>query len=171
VRLRLATALAVTLLGLTAWPATAAPNFHLFDQRGRMVSLSEFAGKPVVIYFWTSWSGRAASELAWLQSHRPRDIVLLAVNESVTEEAPASVKEGVEAMHLRIPVLFDDLGEAAHTLGIRELPGLVALDASHRVAYRHTGALNRAVIQEAVRAAVPVRAPGTGLGPASPRPA
>ena len=134
-----------------------------------MVSLSEFAGKPVVLFFWASWSGHAEPALVWFQSQGRSDIVLLAVNESVTEEAPDAVRERVQAMHLGIPVLFDDLGEAAHTLGIRELPGLVALDASHRVAYRRTGAMNSAIIREAVRAAVQVRAPRTGPAPASPR--
>jgi cytochrome c biogenesis protein CcmG/thiol:disulfide interchange protein DsbE len=35
--------------------ATAAPAFSLQNEAGATVSLSDFAGKPVVLHFWATW--------------------------------------------------------------------------------------------------------------------
>ncbi len=46
----------VTELGLTEIPGDlAAPAFHLPDLEGRMVSLQDYQGKVVMLYFWTTW--------------------------------------------------------------------------------------------------------------------
>jgi len=36
-------------------PPIKAPEFQLMDLNQRKVSLSEFAGKGVLVYFWASW--------------------------------------------------------------------------------------------------------------------
>lgn len=170
-RLLAALALALAWLTVSAHPAGAAPRFHLFDQQGRMVSLAEFAGRPVVLFFWASWSAQPDSSLALFQSHGQSPAVLLAIDESVTEEEPAAVRARVQAMHLGIAVLFDDLGEAADALGVHSLPAVVALDASHKVVYRKTGALSADTMERAVRAATGRRsALRTGPSPAFFRP-
>lgn len=163
-----AVAIAAALVGFSPSVVGAAPNFHLFDQQGRMVSLNEFAGRPVVLFFWASWSGPVDSVLASFQAHGRGNVVLLAIDESVTEEAPQSVRERVQAMHLGIPVLFDDLGEAAETLEIRALPGIVALDASHEVVYRKVNGVTLEDMAAAVRAASGLRALRTDPARASP---
>ena len=41
----------------------AAPEFTVYDAEGQPVSLSEFADRPIVLYFWASWNdqiGRAS---------------------------------------------------------------------------------------------------------------
>jgi hypothetical protein len=46
----------VTALGLTEIQSDrAAPAFRLPDLEGRMVSLKEYQGKVVMLYFWTTW--------------------------------------------------------------------------------------------------------------------
>lgn len=136
-----------------ASPAAAGPNFHLFDQQGQMVSLNEFAGRPVVLFFWASWCERADQSLATFQAADHVGVTLLAIDETVVEEAPEAVKEHVQGLHLTIPVLFDDLGEAAQILDVKTLPGIVALDVRHRVVYRMIGNPSPADVRAAVRAA------------------
>ena len=46
----------VTALGLTEIPSDlAAPAFRLPDLEGRIVSLQDYQGKVVMLYFWTTW--------------------------------------------------------------------------------------------------------------------
>ena len=46
----------LTELGLTEIPGDrAAPAFRLPDLEGRLVSLQEYRGKVVMLYFWTTW--------------------------------------------------------------------------------------------------------------------
>lgn len=46
----------ITALGLTEIPGDrAAPAFRLPDLEGRMVSLEDYRGKVVMLYFWTTW--------------------------------------------------------------------------------------------------------------------
>lgn len=46
----------LTALGLSAIPDhPAAPAFRLPDLEGRMVSLQDYRGKVVMLYFWTTW--------------------------------------------------------------------------------------------------------------------
>lgn len=43
-------------LGLTEIPGDlTAPSFRLPDLEGRMVSLQDYQGKVVMLYFWTTW--------------------------------------------------------------------------------------------------------------------
>lgn len=46
----------ITALGLSEIPGDrAAPAFRLPDLEGRMVSLEDYRGKVVMLYFWTTW--------------------------------------------------------------------------------------------------------------------
>lgn len=46
----------ITALGLTEIRGDrAAPAFRLPDLEGRMVSLEDYRGKVVMLYFWTTW--------------------------------------------------------------------------------------------------------------------
>lgn len=133
--------LALLLVVIMLWPsgARAAANFHLFDQQGHMLSLEDFAGHPMALLFWATWCRDGErSLLAFHRSQRP-GIVFLAVDESVGEEDPDLVRAHVQSLHLRIPVLFDDLGEAADALKVTSLPTLVLLDRRHAVVLRRAG--------------------------------
>jgi cytochrome oxidase Cu insertion factor (SCO1/SenC/PrrC family) len=46
----------VTELGLTEIPGDrTTPSFRLADLEGRMVSLQDYQGKVVMLYFWATW--------------------------------------------------------------------------------------------------------------------
>jgi len=47
---------ALTALGLNPIPdSLVAPAFRLLDLAGKMVSLQDYQGKVVMLYFWTTW--------------------------------------------------------------------------------------------------------------------
>jgi peroxiredoxin len=46
---------------------SAAPDFQLPDINGQLVSLSQFIGKPVLLYVWATWSPPCKQEMTYLQ--------------------------------------------------------------------------------------------------------
>jgi len=60
------------------------PNFEYVDLAGHPVRLSDYRGKPVVVYFWSSWcSGcrRQAADLrALYQRYRPLEVEILGIS-------------------------------------------------------------------------------------------
>src|SRR5574337_650162 len=61
-----------------------APEFRLQAQDGRLVSLSEFRGKVVMVHFWATWCPPCVEEIPTLDKlyHElaAKDFVMLAVN-------------------------------------------------------------------------------------------
>ena len=49
-------------------PGTVAPDFTLKDIDGRLVSLSDFRGKQVVLHFWASWCPDCREETPQLKA-------------------------------------------------------------------------------------------------------
>lgn len=112
-------------------PGQAAPDFVLEEQgTGRLVRLSEFRGKVVVLNFWATWCPPCIAEMPDLQALHVAhagadDLVVLAVN---VEEPPEAVEEFRQQRPLSMPVLSDRSGEVRRHYGLPGLPGTFFID-------------------------------------------
>jgi peroxiredoxin len=116
-------AVGIIILGAAIWAAVGfigfpgacpagidspAPDFTLKTVEGDSVSLSDFRGKFVMLYWWHSSYVSCAYDLLYMKevfnSSLPEDTVLLAIN---TGESASSVKAYVEILGLPITVLLD----------------------------------------------------------------
>ncbi|HET6373552.1 MAG TPA: peroxiredoxin family protein [Candidatus Polarisedimenticolia bacterium] len=78
-------------------PGQPAPSFTYHDVAGREVRLTDYKGRPVVIYFWASWCGACAGQAADLvqlyEKHRRQGLEILGVSFDLDREAMSRFRQ------------------------------------------------------------------------------
>lgn len=120
-----------------------APELELETLDGNVVSLEDFRGKPVFINFWATWCPPCRAEMPDIQRfYEDKDVVVLAVNLSHTEDSLSTVRSFSEDRDLTFPVLVDKEGIVAETYKVHAYPTSYLIDADGRVQYMALGAMN-----------------------------
>lgn len=88
--------LIIAAFGCKKPPQTSAlPKAELQDLSGKKVSLSDFAGKPVIVNFWATWCGPCRFEIPMLndlnKKYSSHGLVILGV--STDEDGASAVRE------------------------------------------------------------------------------
>jgi peroxiredoxin len=142
---------AAALLGLAAtqFGATAsstltigapAPQFTLMDQDGKPVSLSDYAGKVVVLE-WTNpgcpfvqrhYKAKTMTTLA--DEYKDKGVVWLAIN-STASQTVAEAKSWIEQNHIGYPELNDAAGTVGHMYDAKTTPEMYVITKAGTVAY------------------------------------
>ncbi len=101
-----------------------APNFHLQDLHGNMMSLSQFRGKVVLLNFWATWCGPCRIEMPAMehlyQTLSRQDFEILAV--STDPQGMAVTRPFQREMGFTFPILHDPDMRIGLTYGARTLP-------------------------------------------------
>lgn len=104
-------------------PGDAAHPFTLTHLDGRSVSLSDYAGRPVVLRFWSDWCAFCTEEMADIQTvfdaHKEEGLVVLAVNVGQERERAADF---MTSLGLTYDCLLDTESEVASLYGVTGLP-------------------------------------------------
>lgn len=139
------TPLAVTLPPLpTPAPIVDAPvlDFTLPAlATGDLVSLSDYAGRPVFLNFWATWCEPCKRELPAFEQFTAEQgdegAVVLAVNSGEDE---ATVRDFLDAQGVTgLRVLFDPEASAAEQYGVFQIPVTFVIDTDGYVRYPHYG--------------------------------
>jgi peroxiredoxin len=154
-RSRLVTVLVLALIALTAvylfsqyiersppYVGRPAPDVPLNALRdGRRVSLSDFAGRVVVLDFWSTSCGACVEALPELEAvyraYRGRGAEVLGIN--LEPGIEPSVRAFVRSRGLTYPMYVDATGEARSRYKVRSIPFLVVIGADGIVRWTHRG--------------------------------
>jgi peroxiredoxin len=121
----------------------AAPLFTLRDLAGTPHALKDAIGKRgMVILFWAGWSDRSVEELRRLDGAaatlEANGVTIAAVNverSSLDEAGAAQLREQVNRLHVRVPVLVDRGLELFHAYGVVTVPSTAVVDERGRLSY------------------------------------
>ena len=129
-------------LDLSGGPA---PDFIAYDLDDQLVSLSQFQGQAVFLYFWASWCGPCISALPDLQNIKqnvagqPVVFLNLSLDNDEGNWRKAIVKHRIEGIHLRVGGWSSD---AAIAYSVGRLPSYYLIDAQGLVVERLSGVRN-----------------------------
>jgi thiol-disulfide isomerase/thioredoxin len=119
-----------------------APDFSLKTISGDTATLSDYAGRVVLINYWATWCLPCRAEMPLLQQYAERysdDLVVLAVNNG---EPADEVEEFIRELDLTLPVLLDPEETVTQLYRIRGFPTTLFIDRDGKIRYQHIGILN-----------------------------
>lgn len=146
-------ALAGSASGQPARPAAvAAPTFRLpvLGHSGQQVSLSQYAGKPLIVNFFASWCDPCKTETPLLASFYRTEkgkIALVGLDEN---DVAANAMSFTRAEGVSYPVGWDPHVTVASGYGVVALPQTFFLDARHRIVDHVYGAVTLAELHKGI---------------------
>ncbi|MCX8156238.1 MAG: thioredoxin family protein [Verrucomicrobiae bacterium] len=124
---------------------TPAPDFRLPDPVGRVYTLSDFAGAPVLLVMFLCnhcpYVKHIRRELAALvREFQPRGVAAVGINandvQAYPEDSPARMAEEVQAVGYTFPYLFDETQAVAKAYRAACTPDFFVFDRQRRLFYR-----------------------------------
>ena len=127
---------------LKPWSGGATPPLALRDVHGKEHRLADYRGKVLVINFWATWCEPCREEMPSMQRLQDKlagkPFAILAVDYG---EGVPRVKEFLQKVSVRFPLLLDRDTSAAAAWKVKVLPTTLVLDARHQIRYSVVGDL------------------------------
>jgi peroxiredoxin len=123
----------------------AAPDFELPDLDGKLVKLSSFRGKPVVLEWFNPGcpfvkaSHTKGSLVTTAAEHGKQGVVWLAINSGAPGKQGHGLeanREGKQVFKLDHPVLLDEAGKVGRAYGAAHTPQMYVIDKNGILVYR-----------------------------------
>jgi cytochrome oxidase Cu insertion factor (SCO1/SenC/PrrC family) len=130
---------------VTSNPGGAAPGFTLDTTDGRRLSLSTFAGQPMVINFWASYCPPCKAEMPLLQKRVAlrKDVLLVLVNEG---DSRPRAQDFLNSTGIVSASFLDSDLKVGRAYGVVPLPTTVFVRADGTIAGRQIGELDDRVL-------------------------
>jgi cytochrome c biogenesis protein CcmG/thiol:disulfide interchange protein DsbE len=124
-------------------PVAKAFSLPALGQAGQRISLSSYAGQPVVLNFFASWCVPCRAEtplLARFYKSAQGKVAIVGLDENDSE---ASALKFVHTARVTYPVAFDPSVSAGTAYGVIAIPQTYFLDAAHHIVKHIFGALTQ----------------------------
>jgi peroxiredoxin len=136
------------------WAGRDAPAFGLPDLQGRIVALSAFKGKVLVLNLWATWCGPCKEEMESLEKLRAdyssKGVEVL----GVTDEEPEVAQEWLSRNRRSLPTLTDPKRSLFDEYGVDQIPVVVVIGRDGKVVRFFVGLHRESDLRAAVEAAV-----------------
>lgn len=111
-------------------------DFTISDLEGKQVSLSDFAGKPVILFFWAVWCPFCTEELPHLQKQytniKAKGIEVLAIDINDSSER---LKKFLSRNNITLPVLMDEKNRVSTAYQVIGIPTYVLINANGKIQF------------------------------------
>ena len=117
----------------------AAASFR--DGDGHTVSLTDFAGRVVLLNVWATWCGPCVEEMPVLRDAERQlgdQVVFLGIN---VQDAESNALDFLAELDVTYDQVRDPMAEYFTAVGGFGMPTTLLVDADGRIVYRHTGAI------------------------------
>jgi thiol-disulfide isomerase/thioredoxin len=122
---------------------TAAADFSLTDTDGKVVNLSDFVGKPLLVMFICNhcpYVKHVAPQLAQLGRDYAARVAIVAISsndpDDYPEDGPDMMKKEKASRGYAFPYLFDETQTVAQAYRAACTPDFFLFDSGHRLVYR-----------------------------------
>lgn len=146
--------LAMTGCGKDDQEKTPAPDVLVVDAESKVVRLSNFLGKPVVINIWASWCEPCKVEMSGFQQQFEAvgdQVQFMMINVTDGEnETMESAQAFIEAEGFTFPVYYDVLSNAVMNLGVQTLPTTIFVDAEGNIVAQYSELVTAQMLQDGI---------------------
>jgi len=130
-----------------------APDFALKDASGKLVHLSDYKGKVVLLDFWATWCGPCGIEIPWFKEfeRKYKDRGFEVVGISMDDDGWKAINPFVSDNKINYRILLGDDKTGDKYGSVEALPTTFIIDQEGRIASVHVGLTSRKDFEDAIQ--------------------
>src|SRR5216683_3105279 len=145
-----------SLGGTSKLQGQLAPDFSLASLDGKMVKLSDFRGKAVLLNFWAFWCEPCKIEMPWFvdlqKKYGPQGLQVVGV--AMDDASPKEVAEFAQKLGVNYPIVIGKEEVGTQYGGVQFLPSTFYIGRDGKILERVFGLVSRSEIESNIQKAL-----------------